>query len=186
MSSWRVIADLAAARAGGLREISRKPKELWSRLRSRSGRIERPPTASAGTSSAECATSERPAPLTASSGHAPETLWEDGELDLCRGVWGGEPFPLLAAMPSSAQPSPETLARLQHAYALREELDPAWAVRPLRLQLHQERLTLLMEDPGGGVLVEAPGTALGDRVVSAPRDRHRYGGWSGSPARPHP
>ena len=61
--------------------------------------------------------------MTASPGHAPETLWEDGELVLSRGLWDGEASLLLAAMPSSAQPSPETLARLQHAYALREELD---------------------------------------------------------------
>jgi serine/threonine protein kinase len=83
--------------------------------------------------------------------------WEDGELVLCRGVWGGEPFPLLVAMPSSVQPSPETLARLQHAYALREELDPAWAARPLRLELQQGRLTLLMEDPGGEPLLKLLG-----------------------------
>jgi hypothetical protein len=51
---------------------------------------------------------------------------------LFRGAWDGEPLPLLVAMPSSVQPSAETLARLQHAYALREELDPAWATRPLR------------------------------------------------------
>src|ERR1700692_5084512 len=38
--------------------------------------------------------------------------------------------------------------------------------------------------PRWGVLVEAPGAALGDRVISAPRDRYRYGAWSGSPARP--
>ena len=95
--------------------------------------------------------------MTASPGHAPETLSEDGELVLRRGVWGVEPFPLLAAMPSSVQPSPETLARLQHAYALREELDPAWAARPLRLELQQGRLTLLMEDPGGESLLKLLG-----------------------------
>jgi PAS domain S-box-containing protein len=95
--------------------------------------------------------------LTASPGHAPEILWEDGELVLCRGVWGGEPFPLLAAMPSLARPLPETIARLQHAYALREELDPAWAARPLRLELQRGRLTLLMEDPGGESLLKLLG-----------------------------
>ena len=100
---------------------------------------------------------ERGPRVTASSGHAPEILWEDGEFVLSRGVWDGEPFPLLAAMPSSAQPSAETLARLQHAYALREELDPAWAARPLRLERHQGRLTLLMEDPGGEPLLRLLG-----------------------------
>jgi hypothetical protein len=91
--------------------------------------------------------------VTVSPGHAPETLWEDGEFVLSRGAWDGEPFPLLAVMPSSGEPSPETLARLQHACALREELDPAWAARPLRLETHQGRLTLLVEDPGGEPLL---------------------------------
>jgi PAS domain S-box-containing protein len=91
--------------------------------------------------------------VTTSLGHAPETLWDDGEFVLCRGAWDGESRPLLAAMPSSAQPSPGTLARLHHAFALREEIDPAWAARPLRLQLHQGRLTLFSEDPGGEPLL---------------------------------
>ena len=95
--------------------------------------------------------------MTVSPGHAPETFWEDGELVLSRGAWDGEPFPLLAVMPSSGEPSPETLARLQHAYALREELDPAWAARPLRLETHHGRLALLSEDPGGEPLLRLMG-----------------------------
>ena len=93
----------------------------------------------------------------ASPGHAPEALWEDGEFVLSRGVWDGEPFPLLAVRPSSARPSPETLARLQRAHALREELDPAWAARPLRLEPRQGRLTLVCEDPGGEPLLRLMG-----------------------------
>ena len=95
--------------------------------------------------------------MTASPGHPSETLWEDGEFVLSRGVWDGEPFPLLAVRPSSPQPSPETLARLQRALALREEIDPAWAVRPLRLESRQGRLTLLIEDPGGEPLLRLMG-----------------------------
>jgi serine/threonine protein kinase len=95
--------------------------------------------------------------VTASSGHAHEILWEDGELVLSRSVWDGEPFPLLATMPSSTQPSLETLRRLQHAYALREELDPTWAARPVRLEPHQGRLALLSEDPGGEPLLRLIG-----------------------------
>ncbi len=98
--------------------------------------------------------------MTVSPGHAPETLWEDGEFVLSRGVWDGELFPLLAVRPSSPQPSPETLARLQHAHALREELDPAWAARPLRLEPRQGRLTLLCEDPGGEPLLRLIGQPL--------------------------
>jgi hypothetical protein len=85
-------------------------------------------------------TSKEARAVTVSSGHALEILWEDGEFVLSRGVWDGEGLPLLAAMPSSAQPSPETLARLQHAYALREELDPAWAARPFAEILIRSKL----------------------------------------------
>ena len=91
--------------------------------------------------------------MTELGAHGSEILWEDGELVLSRGVWDGEPLRLLAAMVASAQPSPETFAWLQHAYALRKELDPAWAARPLRLQIHQGRLTLFSEDPGGEPLL---------------------------------
>jgi serine/threonine protein kinase len=112
-----------------------------------------------------CPASKRLARVTTSSEHVPETLWEDGELILSRRERDGEPFPLLAAMPSSAQPSPETLARLQHAYALREELDPAWAARPLRLEPHQGRLSLLIEDPGGEPL---------ERLLGEPMETGRF------------
>src|SRR5271170_5531150 len=95
--------------------------------------------------------------MTASSGRVSETLWDDGEFVLSRGVWDGEPFPLLAVAPSSAQPSPRTLARLQHDYTLREELDPAWAARPSRLEPRKGRLTLLIEDPGGEPLLKLLG-----------------------------
>ena len=98
--------------------------------------------------------------MTASPGHPSETLWEDGEFVLSRGVWDGEPFPLLAVRPSSPQPSPETLARLQRAHALREEIVPAWAARPLRLESRQGRLTLVSEDPGGEPLSRLLGQPL--------------------------
>ena len=169
---WRSAAMTASRR---LRGIPRKPSKICYRSRFRSGRVGSAPTGGL-----------RGPRVTASSEHPAETLWEDGEFVLSRDVWDGEPFPLLVAMPSSAQPSPETLARLRHAYELREELDPAWAARPLRLEPNQGRLTLLIEDPGGEPLLRLMGRPLGDRVVSAPRDRDRYGGWSGSPARPHP
>ena len=95
--------------------------------------------------------------MTASSGRVSETLWDDGEFVLSRGVWNGESSPLLAVAPTSAHPSPRTLARLQHAYTLREELDPAWAARPSRLEPRKGRLTLLIEDPGGEPLLKLLG-----------------------------
>jgi predicted ATPase/signal transduction histidine kinase len=54
--------------------------------------------------------------------------------------------------PTSTRPSPETLKKLDHEYSLRNELDPAWAVRPLADSERSERVTLVLEDPGGATL----------------------------------
>jgi hypothetical protein len=40
-------------------------------------------------------------------------------------------------------------ARLEHEYALRAELDRSWAARPLALTQYDNRLALVLEDPGG-------------------------------------
>jgi serine/threonine protein kinase len=56
-----------------------------------------------------------------------------------------------------AQPAPGSLQRLEHAYGLREELDPAWAARPLELVWNQGRPALVLEDPGGEPLARFVG-----------------------------
>src|SRR5271154_793039 len=146
-----------AARADGLREISRKPRfgrnNVYFKLRRTGAADDFCRSLARGMTTM----SKEARAVTASSGDVPEILWEDAELVLSRGVSDGQPLPFLVAMPSSAQPSAETLARLQHAYALREELDPAWAARPLRLEPRQGRLTLLSEDPGGESLLKLMG-----------------------------
>ena len=91
--------------------------------------------------------------MTELSEHAPEIWWEDGELVLCRSMPDGEPLAVLTAMPLTSPPSREAIGRLQHAYKLRDQLDPAWAARPLRLATERGRLTLLSEDPGGELCV---------------------------------
>ena len=95
--------------------------------------------------------------MTEPSGYVLETLWEDVEFVLSRGVREGEPAPFLVVAPASAQPAPGSIARLEHAYALRDELDPAWAARPLRLVRDRGRPTLLLEDPGGEPLARLLG-----------------------------
>jgi len=95
--------------------------------------------------------------MTGPSGYDIETLWEDVEFVLSRGVRDGEPSPLLVVAPASAQPRPESLTRLEHAYALRGDLDPAWAARPLKLVRHRGRPMLLLEDPGGEPLARLMG-----------------------------
>src|SRR5262245_3478090 len=89
-----------------------------------------------------------------------ELLWNDGEFVLSRKVPGnGYPSVLLTA-PTLAQPRPRTLRRLEHAYALRDELDPAWSARPLSLTQHEERLVLLLEDSGGEPLARLLGRPI--------------------------
>ena len=91
--------------------------------------------------------------MTKLSGSVFEQVWQDGEFVLSRRMRDGERSPLLVLSPALAQPALGSLRRLEHAYGLRDELDPAWAVRPLELVRHQGRPTLLLEDPGGELLI---------------------------------
>src|SRR5215468_10398555 len=68
-----------------------------------------------------------------------EPLWTEGEYVLSRSVREAELAPLLTMAPGVAQPAPESLQRLAHAYALREALEPAWTTHPLALVQHQRR-----------------------------------------------
>src|SRR5439155_21221166 len=95
--------------------------------------------------------------MTELSGSVLEPLWEDGEFVLSRGVRDGERSPLLVLASTSEQPNPGSLQLLEHSYALREELDPAWAARPLELVRQQGRPTLLLGDPGGELLARLVG-----------------------------
>jgi PAS domain S-box-containing protein len=84
-----------------------------------------------------------------------QVLHEDGERVLCRG-WrdrgDGERTAVLAVLPASEHPPPGLVDRLTHEYELKDELDRAWAVRPLELVREDARTMLLLEDPGGGPL----------------------------------
>src|SRR5215472_3288596 len=54
--------------------------------------------------------------------------------------------------PASARPALGTLKKIDHEYSLRDELDAAWAVRPLALSEHRGHPALLLENPGGETL----------------------------------
>jgi PAS domain S-box-containing protein len=95
--------------------------------------------------------------MTEWAAHGPEILWEDGEFVLSRAVPDGESLSVLSAMPLINPASPGATTRLQHALKLRDELDPTWAARPLRLATDKGRLTLLSEDPGGEPLLRLVG-----------------------------
>jgi PAS domain S-box-containing protein len=84
-----------------------------------------------------------------------ERLRDDGEFILYRGHPKQSVTPsVLLLTPASTRPSPETIKKIDHEYSLREELDRAWAVRPLGMSERSEQVTLVLEDPGGATLDE--------------------------------
>ena len=80
-----------------------------------------------------------------------QVLWEDGERVFRRG-WrldDNGKRAVLFVMPAADQPSRSSLDHLAHEYELRDELDGAWAVRPLDLVRDAGRTMLVLEDAGG-------------------------------------
>jgi hypothetical protein len=65
-----------------------------------------------------------------------QVLWEDGERIFRRG-WrleeNGDRRSVLVVVPAADRPSRSSLDRLTNEYELRDELDDAWAARPLDL-----------------------------------------------------
>ncbi len=81
-----------------------------------------------------------------------QVLWGDGERVLFRGSRlgaDGEREPVLAVLLAADRPPPLALERLAHEYELRNELDGAWAARPLALVRERGQTVLLLEDSGG-------------------------------------
>jgi serine/threonine protein kinase len=93
-----------------------------------------------------------------------EELRKDEEFVLYRGQSHDDQ--VLVLSPVAEYPWPESLKRLERAYSLKGELDPAWAVRPVELARNWDRIVLVLEDPGGILLESA--------FVSLRRDRPAY------------
>ena len=85
------------------------------------------------------------------SSFAFETVWNDGEFLLSRSADASGSV-LLVLAPAVDQPAPTSIARLEHAYELRNELDSHWAARPLALIDDHGKPALLIENHGGEVL----------------------------------
>jgi hypothetical protein len=96
-----------------------------------------------------------------------QVLWEDGECVFSRG-WrlddNGNRLVLLVA-PAADHPSPSRLDRLTHEYELKDELDRAWAARPLALMRDAGRTVLVLDDLGGEPL---------DRLLSGHMEVGRF------------
>src|SRR5262249_38499839 len=97
-----------------------------------------------------------------------QVLWEDGERVFSRG-WrlddNGNRLAVLLVAPAADHPSRSRLDRLTHEYELKDELDGAWAARPLALMRDAGRTVLVVADPGGSPL---------DRLLDAPMELGRF------------
>jgi len=91
------------------------------------------------------------------SKHVFEPLRKDQGSILYRGRKEEDSSQVLVLAPTKEEP--ESLKRLENEYSLREELDPAWAARPIELTFHWNRPVLVLEDPGGMPLSELLGRA---------------------------
>jgi PAS domain S-box-containing protein len=93
-------------------------------------------------------------------------LWADGERVFCRGESHTDGNgAVLAVHPAAEHPSPATLDRLAHEYGLKDELDDAWAARPLQLVRDGGQTILMVKDPGGEPL---------DRLIGPPMEIGKF------------
>ena len=94
----------------------------------------------------------------------PEILWEDGERLFRREQRPNADGTLDSALVvtlTAEHPTPASLDRLAHEYALKDELDGPWAVRPLALVRERGRTLLVLEDPASEPL---------DRLIGEPME----------------
>jgi PAS domain S-box-containing protein len=91
-----------------------------------------------------------------------QVLWEDGERVFCRGEShvNGDRTSVLAVLPAAEHPTPASFDRLAREYELRDELDGAWAVRPLELVSERGRTMLVLEDTGSEPLHQLLGLPM--------------------------
>jgi hypothetical protein len=76
-----------------------------------------------------------------------QVLWEDAERVFCREECHADGDG--AGVLTAEYPSPAILDRLAHEYGLKDELDDAWAARPLQLVREHGQTILMLKDPEG-------------------------------------
>jgi len=84
------------------------------------------------------------------SAYVRECLREDEEFILYRGRAIGADLPsVLILTLASRRPALESLKKIDNEYSFRDDLDTAWAIRPLALSEYNGQKALVLEDPGG-------------------------------------
>ena len=112
-----------------------------------------------------------------------DTILEDGEFVLYRQRDQTDSRSLLVVIPRSEHPRPQAVRMLEHEHALRGDLDPAWALRPVALTTLEGRPALVLEDPGGELILHRAGRPMdvadvlrvGAGVAAALRQLHGGG-----------
>src|SRR5258708_39677854 len=103
----------------------------------------------------------RDLPMTRLSGYVLETVLQEGDCVLYRARRDdADQSRVLVVAPVAEPCGAATLRGLEHEYAFRTELDPAWAARPLALLHSDGRTVLLLEDCGGDPLTRLLGRPL--------------------------
>jgi hypothetical protein len=95
-------------------------------------------------------------------------LSEDDERVLCRAWRLGDDRArrvVPVVLPGAERPTRSSLDRLTHQHGLKDELDSAWAVRPLELVREGDRTMLVLKDPGGEPL---------DRFLGRPMETAQF------------
>ncbi|MBR0697375.1 AAA family ATPase [Bradyrhizobium lablabi] len=107
-------------------------------------------------------------PRVSISGDTSLAPWEDGERAFRRERRlnaDGHLIDVLMVTLTREHPSSTSRDRLAHEYALKDELEGDWAVRPLALIRERGRTVLMLEDPAGEPL---------DRLLGAPMELGRF------------
>ena len=98
-----------------------------------------------------------------------KTLRKDGEFIVYRGQHqrpaDASPPSILVVTTVLERPALGSLKKIEHEYSFRDELDPAWAARPLTLCQYKGQTMLVLTDPGGEPL---------DRLLGRPMELTQF------------
>ena len=79
-----------------------------------------------------------------------QPIHQDEEFILYRGLrqtkMDTSPPTVLVLSPAMERPAPATLKKIEHEFSLKDELNPASAIRPIALTEQQSRTMLVFED----------------------------------------